>query len=328
MLDLTTKDSESEREKLRQQGDLVVKKLSKLADRYEAFCNDLENRHKSTTSPETDDSTMTSGLPFYLTTFLLDQLQFVSQDSCALIQQLKLSTKKYKGKIDVAGTRESLIGQTNELFEWIDKSIYWLRGSEFDLVQAFWPNEIRGFDEQLEVILAMMDPTIVLEQNTPLSRRRPLRLSEPAVELAKTVVPLIKLTRLFFNKLSERGMNRKRLPLFTTLCSYQLEIIGGVAGDIGCKLADILEILCKADEYDEEDTNEVVTKKLKEIESCFESSFLLILLHFVPIIPDTDGNPVQNYFKNWFATWNTQFTLAINNVLDASQAYQDSGQFT
>ncbi|KAA1065584.1 hypothetical protein PGT21_004142 [Puccinia graminis f. sp. tritici] len=260
------------------------------------------------------------GLYHHLMAFFLEQIHHVFSESSDLIQQLKLATKKYQGKVDLASARDYLNEEGDHCLELIESAINWLEGSEFDVVQIDWRNEKRGIDEQLQELLGMINPTTPLnEENNP-SGTQPL--SEPVVNLAKSVLPVIKLCRLFFNKLSERGMNRKRLPLFTTMCSYQLDLISRLAEEIDGNLGRILKILRAADTIVDENTTESLTKTVKALETHFETPLLLILLHFLPIIPDTVGNPVQNYFKEWFAIWNTQFTLAIKNLLDAIESYE------
>ncbi|KAH9443389.1 hypothetical protein Pst134EA_031291 [Puccinia striiformis f. sp. tritici] len=44
-----------------------------------------------------------------------------------------------------------------------------------------------------------------------------------AAGLAQLAIPLLKLSRLFFDKLTLRGINTKRLPFFTDMCSAQIE---------------------------------------------------------------------------------------------------------
>jgi hypothetical protein len=255
-----------------------------------------------------------------LTEFFLKQIYEVLNDSYDLIQQLKLSTKTYEGEVDLASARYCLNQERYCCLQNIESAINCLEGSEFDIVQVDWQYEKDVINGQLQELLRRINPTTSLkEQNNP-SGAQPL--SEPVVNLTKSVLPVIKLCRLFFNKLSERGMNRKRLPLFTTMCSYQLDLVRRLAEDIEGKIDRILIFLRAPNTIVDEYTNASLTKTVKALETHFETPLLLILLHFVPIIPDTAGNPVQNYFKEWFAIWNTQFTLAIKNLLDAIESYK------
>ncbi|KAA1064314.1 hypothetical protein PGTUg99_012829 [Puccinia graminis f. sp. tritici] len=259
------------------------------------------------------------GLHHRLTTFFLQELYNVFDSSYQTIQQLEFSTKKYNDRIDLTDARDTMIEAVDECLECIELALDWLKGSEFDNVQEDWRYEKCGINETLQKVLSLIDPTTSLSKK---KRRLKEPLSRPVVKLAKSVVPVIKLCRLFFNKLSARGMNRRRLPPFTTMCSYQLENIGALAGHTGAELGRILHLLQEADTIVDEDTRYALTKAVGALETQFQTPFLLILLHFVPIIPDTDGHPVQDYYKKWFAVWNTQFNLAIINLLDAIKEYE------
>ncbi|KAA1065588.1 hypothetical protein PGT21_004249 [Puccinia graminis f. sp. tritici] len=256
----------------------------------------------------------------HLTGCFLKQIFKVCNDSYDLIQQLKLSTKKYEGEVDLASARYYLNAEGDYCLQLIERAINCLEGSEFDVVQVDWRYNQSVINGHLRELLRRINPTTPLDEQN--SMPGPQTLSEPVVNLTKSVLPVIKLCRLFFNKLSERGMNRKRLPLFTTMCSYQLNLISRLAGDIAGKLDRILSILRAADTTLNENIIRSLTKTVKALETHFETPFLLILLHFLPIIPDTVGNPVQNYFKEWFAIWNTQFTLAIKNLLNVIESYK------
>ncbi|POV98395.1 hypothetical protein PSTT_14482, partial [Puccinia striiformis] len=50
-------------------------------------------------------------------------------------------------------------------------------------------------------------------------------LGSPVVVLARSAITITKLCRLFFKQLSRRGMNQRRLPLYTGMHSYQLETL-------------------------------------------------------------------------------------------------------
>ncbi|KAH9453123.1 hypothetical protein MJO28_007929 [Puccinia striiformis f. sp. tritici] len=51
------------------------------------------------------------------------------------------------------------------------------------------------------------------------------QVSQPLVQLAKSFIPFIKLSRLFFGKLSRERMSRKRGPFCTEMSSYQLDLL-------------------------------------------------------------------------------------------------------
>ncbi|KAI7950131.1 hypothetical protein MJO28_008952 [Puccinia striiformis f. sp. tritici] len=241
-----------------------------------------------------------------------------------LIQELKLTTQKLNRKPDIAYTREQLLSAACESRFMIEEAMICANGSEFDMVQLEWQNEKRGIHESLQKLSSMIKPSNLAAEEENRSKRKPL--SESAIQLARSVVPIMKLSRLFFDKMSKQGMNQKKLPLSTTMCSDQLITISELAQHIDSQISTILESLGDADTYHEPDISKKLTEAVQQIETHFDAGIILILLHFVPIIPDTDGFPVQNYYKDWLATWNTQLSIAVNNHLEACKIFEQNAE--
>ncbi|POV95380.1 hypothetical protein PSHT_15695 [Puccinia striiformis] len=185
-------------------------------------------------------------LQYALTSCFLDAIICVFYHFGDLIRQLKLTTQKHDCKADLASVREDILCEVDHSLFMIEEAITWVNGSEFDIVQVGWRNEKREIGESVQELLSMISPANPATKEEKQSERKPL--SESATQLAKSVVPVMKLSRLFFDKI------------------------------------------------------ELLTEVVQEIEAHFDAGILLILLHFVPIIPDTDGFPVQNYYKDWLAT--------------------------
>ncbi|POV96354.1 hypothetical protein PSHT_15178 [Puccinia striiformis] len=263
-------------------------------------------------------------LQYALTSCFLDAIICVFYHFGDLIRQLKLTTQKHDCKADLASVREDILCEVDHSLFMIEEAITWVNGSEFDIVQVGWRNEKREIGESVQELLSMISPANPATKGEKQSERKPL--SESATQLAKSVVPVMKLSRLFFDKMSRRGMNQKKLPLYTTMSSHQLNTIDELAQNIEGRLTTILRGLGDADTYHEPDTSELLTEVVQEIEAHFDAGILLILLHFVPIIPDTDGFPVQNYYKDWLATWNTQLSIAVNNHLEACKIFEQNAE--
>ncbi|KAA1118010.1 hypothetical protein PGT21_029622 [Puccinia graminis f. sp. tritici] len=60
--------------------------------------------------------------------------------------------------------------------------------------------------------------------------------SQPVIQLAKSVTSLLKLSRLFFKKLTRPDIDTKQLALLTQSASHQLNHMAQSAGNIGCDL--------------------------------------------------------------------------------------------
>ncbi|EFP84742.1 hypothetical protein PGT21_007415 [Puccinia graminis f. sp. tritici] len=246
------------------------------------------------------------GLCHHIKELVLPEIQEVCFDSTELIRRLNFSTKTYEAKDDVAlAARENLMAEVSNCSYLVEHGINWMVATELDTTQGIWRKHTFRIDEHLKYLL-MLDPTI----NIPHKRPRGY-----VIKLVKSIVPVVKLSRLFLSKSSERGMNRKPLvSLFTTMSSNQLDFISDLPSKTDRQLAEI-ETLLKEFNGSARERSEL-KKAVQEITTRFETAFLLILVHFVPLIPDTDVYHNQKYFKDWFATWHTQFTIAIGNLLN------------
>jgi len=259
---------------------------------------------------------------FHAYDFVLSRISYVSRSSRALILQLNLSTEQYTGYGSIASTRNSLVYSASDALTRIDSVLKWLSASEFDLVQDDIQSEW-AIPHKHQINLHLRDLTGLINAGTlPKEHEEYIRLektlegplSEPAEAVAKLLVPIFKLCRLFFKRLqSGRGIDRKLLPIFTHMSSEQLYTIGALPGNIDGQL-DML--LCglrnNSPAYQLGDD----VKKLKQY---FADAGFLILLHFIPIISYIPDFPTQNQFKAWLATWSIQLNLAINNVLNHLQ---------
>ncbi|KAI9601203.1 hypothetical protein H4Q26_001007 [Puccinia striiformis f. sp. tritici PST-130] len=124
--------------------------------------------------------------------------------------------------------------------EEIKLAIEWLEGSEFDLVRKHGPWRCR-INLQLEMLMDLINRTTQLEEDEE-------HLSESATQLGKSLLPIIKLSRLFINKLMMRGMNKKYLPLFTEMRSDQMESLAGLARDVNGMVTQLMNFMRVADQ--------------------------------------------------------------------------------
>jgi hypothetical protein len=255
------------------------------------------------------------GLYHHIKQLMLPQMLEVCLDSVELIRRLNFSTKTYEAKDDAALARKKLMEDVSNCLNSVEKNINLIVATELDIAQGIWRELKPKINERLEHLLSL-GPAI----NIQYKRRRGI-----VIKLVKSIVPVVKLSRLFLCKSSERGMNRKPLvSLFTTMSSNQLDHIADLASETDDQLAEIGTILKEFDGSGRERASQKLTTAVEKIETRFETAFFLILFHFVPLIPDTDDYPNQKYFKDWFATWHTQFVIAIGNLLNKINAFGSS----
>ncbi|KAH9452212.1 hypothetical protein MJO28_008912 [Puccinia striiformis f. sp. tritici] len=287
---------------------------------FRHFCDDsISLIHQLTLSAgdSTLDGDDSSSLIHQLTLSTGD-FTFDGDDSSSLIHQLPLSTRNstFKSHDDVDSTRDYILDDVSHCHVSIDSMINWLEGSEFDIVQLAWIHETCAASEMLKILTLLINPI----PDPEYSQTPTIHLSKPIIELARILIPVIKLLRLLFDKLSERGMNRKRLPLYTTMNSDQLDSIGKMAEQVGDILQRLKDIFVESSPQPDGLTAQMLTQDVQSLEYLINNPLFLVLVYFLPIVPDTDGFPTQNYLKAWLASWKTLFTIAKNNFVHAARA--------
>ncbi|KAI9606259.1 hypothetical protein KEM48_001968 [Puccinia striiformis f. sp. tritici PST-130] len=154
--------------------------------------------------------------------------------------------------------------EVSRCFESIEDSQDWLNDSELRIVQCEWPNEKDKINERLEVVSNLINQiAFSLEMNeqtasessdneppaSDASSIDPLASessfieppNEALLDLAKLLIPIIKISRLFFQKLSTRGMDRKQFPKFTQMCSHELNTMAISPQRVADELAKIVQ---------------------------------------------------------------------------------------
>ncbi|KAH9447346.1 hypothetical protein Pst134EA_029385 [Puccinia striiformis f. sp. tritici] len=201
-------------------------------------------------------------------------------------------------------------GSVDMTLEKIDELIRCLEGSELDLLQDDWSKGKEALDNDFETLYSLAFPTTHSEQPNRPNKKPP---SQRATQLAKLALPVAKLSRMCINKLSRRGgMDTKGLPQFTEMCSVDLvtlcKLTREVSESVG-RLTSNINVGYRPDMY----------SRASELEKCFRIPLLLIHKHILPLFPNTNVFPNQTYYKNWFATWSTEFDLALGNLRAADR---------
>ncbi|KAI7962575.1 hypothetical protein MJO28_000669 [Puccinia striiformis f. sp. tritici] len=232
-----------------------------------------------------------------------------------LIQQMRLTSGKPVDDYDINFFKNRLDICILPATDWIQSTIDRLKASDFDMVKYHWKLDIINMGSLLEDIIRNLDPS------TAENRERPQKyVRDPVIQLAKLVIPIFKLSRIFFKKLSKRGLNNERLPVFTEMCSNQIECLVKCAAEVS---DDLLQLTVHLD-FANRDRGVVTSLEFIELATTlkarFESPLLLVVLYIIPFIPDNESLNVQNYHRNWCLTWNNQMSLAIHNFECAAKS--------
>ncbi|KAI9599687.1 hypothetical protein KEM48_008901 [Puccinia striiformis f. sp. tritici PST-130] len=124
-----------------------------------------------------------------------------------------------------------------------------LNRSELDNLQRLWSVEVFAIDKHLTDFTKRSNNLPIEVGNRPSSPDTTEDFagippnSDSAIQMAESLIPITKLSRMFFRKLSQTGMNRKRLPLFTKMCSAQLQQLANSAKKVLVILSGFQKIL-------------------------------------------------------------------------------------
>ncbi|KAH9466741.1 hypothetical protein Pst134EA_000587 [Puccinia striiformis f. sp. tritici] len=194
-------------------------------------------------------------------------------------------------------------------------TITWFDGLESDIVEDHWRISTFRIDNLLHELLILVDPTVYPTHHSINEKRR--FVLQPVIELTKSLITIIKLCRLFFKKLSQQGMNKKQLPLHTDMNSKQIKCLCELAEDVYADFLEIVLLFLDVETAETVPSRHMIKRHMikiaERVANRFEAPWLLVLLHLVPLIPDTGGRSEQSYYKEWFTTWHTQIIVALHN---------------
>ncbi|KAI9603583.1 hypothetical protein KEM48_000883 [Puccinia striiformis f. sp. tritici PST-130] len=245
---------------------------------------------------------------------LRSRISTVCYVACDHLEQLNLSTVYEFMEDDGPAVYESC---TAEAFNYIDYTINCIEKSELHAAEEHWEERGIRINELLNRSIGNL-----VSSATPFNHRKYESTSfvrELVIHLTELVIPIIKLSRLFFNKLSRRGVNSKPLPLHTGMNSKQIRCLTEFAHTVVLTISGLLNLLYKADKAPEADPVYTcdIAEVIEHFASRFEAPLTLCVLYIVPLIPERD--PGQKYYRDWFATWNTQMVLATNRFYTCRQ---------
>ncbi|KAI7948068.1 hypothetical protein MJO28_009976 [Puccinia striiformis f. sp. tritici] len=186
-----------------------------------------------------------------------------------------------------------------------------LKESELDIICAYWPNAIEKMVYGVKFILRLADPRPIDD----IDRQGP---SIASVQLSKPFIPIFKLLKLFFVKLFRQVRNIHQASSFTEMSSDQFTLLQCSAAHIGRSMTHLYCHLSQADIHDRPNTSRNLIEEIEKIIPLFTSYEAVLMLYIVPFFPDTNGLSPQVYFGDWFVSWNTLFSVATYNAIQAA----------
>ncbi|EHS63635.1 uncharacterized protein PGTG_21725 [Puccinia graminis f. sp. tritici CRL 75-36-700-3] len=194
--------------------------------------------------------------------------------------------------------------------------------SDLDLAQEDWESELDKIEQMIRHNITMISPPPNFRQEYEASVRRLTHV--PVIRLARLSIPIIKLSKLFFMKISKRGMNQRRLSPYTEMSSNEIDIFSQSVAGVAYHVQILIQLFYHNDMAYSDAASHEFTAVTNQIKNELESALLFILLHFLPLVPDTKGLPAQKYYKTWFVTWKIQFNFSIDNFQQALNEFQNT----
>ncbi|KAI9602613.1 hypothetical protein H4Q26_001904 [Puccinia striiformis f. sp. tritici PST-130] len=182
------------------------------------------------------------------------------------------------------------------------------QGSDFDFIQDKWEDQLSSFNNSLETLSNLTH--LAISHGDPLSKQ--------AVELYKFIIPLVKLTRTFTNKITKR--NPKKLPfrLDTELNSETLSQLYENASRISDDFRSFVQAL--SDNHyriSTVDGQAEMRKRVLGIRHHLDSTLFFLVLYLVPLPAQTDRSQPRSDFKTWFSMFHEAWQLSTSNLLAA-----------
>ncbi|POW16725.1 hypothetical protein PSTT_01198 [Puccinia striiformis] len=153
------------------------------------------------------------------------------------------------------------------------------------------------------------------------------RQIDPA-PLVKSIIPVMKLARLFFKKISHQDMITKDNYPLSERTAEELKILHDLPRNF---MSDLNAFKCILNypfliTLDPVDlTAQHIADKPFEMVEALKTHFRLALpalRSFIDKIPYINGFYDKKYFQSWFRTWDTLFTISIHHVLDVIDSIQ------
>ncbi|OAV99656.1 hypothetical protein PTTG_25243 [Puccinia triticina 1-1 BBBD Race 1] len=176
----------------------------------------VQNLIQTTKTSNNSNSTKSSSLNTISSTpSYIDQVYGVFDRYSEVTEHLKNPEEHCDFEDTTHMLRLQALDHTSDALELIDSTIdMFMKDSEIDLIQLNWRFFTWRIDETLKKLLSLIDPRSQ-DEHEPV---HPLRIQ--AVDLADTIIAIIKLVRLFFRKLPKLGMDKK-WPVFTEMSSAE-----------------------------------------------------------------------------------------------------------
>ncbi|KAH9453915.1 hypothetical protein Pst134EB_014016 [Puccinia striiformis f. sp. tritici] len=228
---------------------------------------------------------------------------------------LKLPSQTFHRHGRTFRQKDMLSLDTTRAADKIDVAIEQLKGHEFYYIRRDWEDHVLHIHRLLRQVTDAINST---NDSGDDDDSEIVNHSKLAIEVLQSIVPVIKLSRLFFKKLLRSGMKETPLQPFTEMSSHQINALANSAGSVLYKLDEIYEALTDPDVEEESSIGEI-PGLINDLTSTFDTTMLLLVFYIVPLIPQVNHPSSQNPLTTWLVNWNHLFLIATRDCISATK---------
>ncbi|KAH9448710.1 hypothetical protein Pst134EA_028004 [Puccinia striiformis f. sp. tritici] len=208
----------------------------------------------------------------------------------------------------------------------IDRIIEFARQSDFEFVQRVWRAHGNGLGSNLIGLTTRVDLANQLQptEHTQSDHDRPQdnSLRQHIAQLARSTIPLVKLARLFFNKLSNTTITKLPFRRKGTMSSAEIGALRNSTSLLYLSISHLTQRLVWI--YDHNNIGGQVESSRQfgntPLLNTFDSSLVMLSFHLVPLTTDLACS--GNLFKTWFSELRSQFNVAWVLVANAINVFE------
>jgi hypothetical protein len=239
-----------------------------------------------------------------------------------LIQQMELSSAPSNSSwSDIESLKKSLNLTVCCTSDTIKSITDCFQASELAIAQDSWRHQRLRIEKLHQSVLEGLNSSTHTAGNVKQSSDQ--FVGQSVIQLARLTLPIFKLSKIFFAKLSKRGLTEERFPIHTEISSDQIAILAESVEHVAEDLRELKFHLESANLRDGDARSEDFVRIAGSLKNCFVFPLLLVSMYFIPLIPDPEGLQLQKYYQNWCVTWNNQMALAIHNFTLVAKTHSD-----
>ncbi|POW20676.1 hypothetical protein PSHT_03276 [Puccinia striiformis] len=194
-----------------------------------------------------------------------------------------------------------------ECNETIDEALKLLHGSACDIIQDEWQQKRPSLNLRIEILTPLT--TIVPQRDVSALRQH-------VIKLANLTMPLIKITRIFYNDFSSRTRKKLRLTLYTELDSKTLTQLHESAATVTARFVVLVRALGTS--YDNNSLaydRTLIPKQVQDISQTLDSTLVILATHPIPLPGQISHSPSEKHYKARLSDLQEQWHCAVKNFL-------------